>query len=141
MNFQLLRNFFNKQSASKDNLYSWCKACIKKYQQLDTVKANAKQNMTKYYGTIEGCLSHKFNAMIDRCTNPNYKGYKNYGGRGIRVLFESLDDFRSHVIDDLGVDPRGFDIDRIDNDGNYECGNIRFVTRSENLLNRSCIKR
>ena len=132
---------FWKNKTSSDSLQGWCKACIKRNQKTDIGKATSKKNMVRYYGTIKGCLSHKFQAMIDRCTNPNYEGYKNYGGRGIRVLFESLDDFRSHVMDDLGVDPRGLDIDRIDNNGHYERGNIRFVTRSENLLNRSCIKR
>ena len=41
-----------------------------------------------------------------------------------------------YVIDELRVDPRGLQIDRIDNDGHYEKGNIRFVTCVENNNNR-----
>lgn len=42
----------------------------------------------------------------------------------------------NYVVDILKVDPRGFDIDRIDNNGHYEKGNIRFVTHKENCNNR-----
>ena len=52
------------------------------------------------------------------------------------VCFESLDDFRNYVIDVLKADPRGLQIDRINNGGNYEVGNIRFVTCLENNQNK-----
>ena len=74
--------------------------------------------------------------MRQRCNNPDQKAYKNYGGRGIKVCFGSADEFVDCVINELQIDPRGLQIDRIDNDGNYERGNIRFVTRRENNENK-----
>ncbi len=89
-----------------------------------------------YYATIVGHLRSVFNNMGQRCNNPSNKYYKDYGGRGIQNKFKSLGDFRDYIINELKVDPRGLQIDRIDNDGHYEEGNIRFVTAKENCNNR-----
>lgn len=71
-----------------------------------------------------------------RCTNPDFKQWKDYGGRGIRVCDEwlnSFDAFLSHV----GRKPSPkHSIDRIDNDGHYEPGNVRWATRSEQERNK-----
>ncbi len=87
--------------------------------------------------TIVEHLRRVFAGMIYRCGNPNGIGYKNYGGRGIKVLFASSDEFIDYVVNVLKVDPRGLTIDRINNDCNYERGNIRFVSQAENNRNRS----
>ena len=94
----------------------------------------------KYYNTDVGHLRRVFNAMKQRCDNPNNKDFKSYGGRGIKNKFKSSDEFVDYVLLDLCVDPRGLEVDRIDNDGNYEKGNIRFVTRKINNGNRRCSK-
>lgn len=72
--------------------------------------------------------------MIQRCTNPNRDGYENYGGRGISVCerWMVFDNF----LEDMGEKPEGLQIDRIDNDGNYEPDNCHWVTVSENMKNR-----
>jgi len=74
-------------------------------------------------------------AMVDRCHNPRAHGFKNYGGRGIVVCSrwrESFDDF----VSDVGERPsRKHSLDRKDNDGNYEPGNVRWATRSEQARN------
>ena len=75
--------------------------------------------------------------MNQRCNNPEAQNYKYYGGRGIKNKFTSLDEFRDYVMNELRVDPRGLDIDRIDNSGHYEKGNIRFITHKENCQNRN----
>jgi len=73
--------------------------------------------------------------MMDRCYNPENKNYRNYGGRGITVCDEWHDP--SVFIEWCQGNYReGLEIDRRDNDGNYEPGNCRFVTRSENCLNK-----
>jgi hypothetical protein len=69
----------------------------------------------------------------DRCTNPNSQKWKWYGGRGIKFLFTSFDQW----LKELGMKPHpSLTVDRRDNDGNYEPGNVRWATRSEQQNNR-----
>ncbi len=76
-------------------------------------------------------------ALIERCENAKCKAYKNYGGRGVRVAPEwrkSFTAFLSHIGARPSVD---HSIDRFPNkDGNYEPGNVRWATRSEQNRNR-----
>lgn len=72
-------------------------------------------------------------AMIQRCTSPNYKFYARYGGRGIKVC-ERWRDFRNFLAD-MGERPHGLTLDRINNGGNYEPGNVRWATRRQQVWN------
>ncbi len=98
--------------------------------------ARQKPNRDTYRLTIVGHLRHTYGSMKQRCYNVSNAHYSRYGGRGIKVCFKSSDDFVDYVVDELQIDPRGLDVDRIDNDGNYERGNIRFVTHKVNCQNR-----
>lgn len=72
--------------------------------------------------------------MIQRCENPKDKGYRNYGGRGIRVC----DRWHSFInfIADMGNRPSDkHQLDRKNNDGNYEPSNCRWATKLENNAN------
>lgn len=81
--------------------------------------------------------------MIQRCENPNVKGYESYGGRGISVC-GPWHTFSRWLVD-VGPRPEGKDekgialwsIDRIDTNGNYEPGNVKWSTRSEQSLNKN----
>lgn len=68
--------------------------------------------------------------MRDRCKNPHDKAWPNYGGRGIRVCDEWDQSFWKFLAD-VGSPPddgQRWSLDRIDNDGNYEPGNVRWAT-------------
>ncbi|MDV3051840.1 hypothetical protein NLV77_000775 [Staphylococcus ureilyticus] len=74
--------------------------------------------------------------MKERCSNVNSKSYKNYGGRGIKVCERWKNSF-DNFISDMGERPtKKHQIDRIDNDKNYSPENCKWVTRSENTLNK-----
>jgi hypothetical protein len=79
-----------------------------------------------------------WDSMRQRCNNPGCHAYKDYGGRGIRVC-ESWGSF-ANFLAAMGEAPKGMQLDRIDNNGNYEANNCRWVTSKVNCRNRrSCV--
>jgi hypothetical protein len=74
--------------------------------------------------------------MIRRCFNPNDAGYSNYGGRGISVCEEWLEDYET-FLRDVGPRPHSrFSLDRIDNDRGYSPDNVRWADRVTQSRNR-----
>ena len=81
-------------------------------------------------------LDRRLTAAKQRCENPKDKGYHNYGARGIQFDFPSVTAAGLYLIQMFGLPGREMEIDRIDNNGNYAPGNIRFVTHTENNRNK-----
>ena len=93
--------------------------------------ANIKER--QIHGMCRTPEYYVFNTMLQRCNNKKNHKYPLYGGRGIKVLYSSLDDFLS----DVGRRPSNdLSIDRINNDGNYEKGNCRWATWKQQANNR-----
>jgi len=97
-----------------------------------------KRELDKTHGMSikpDGKVPPEYDAYMHakyRCTNPKAQRYKNYGGRGIKFLFASFEQFFA----ELGPRPRGKTLDRTDNNGNYEPGNVRWATPKQQSNNR-----
>ena len=121
-----------------------CNACAK-------IKS-LKTKHVKYYWKYADALPDKehrrrllnrLSAAIGRCTRPNNKQYPNYGGRGIKVCDLWVKDkaaFLRHVVTIEGWDDPKLEMDRADVNGDYEPGNIRFITKSKNALNKRSVQ-
>lgn len=77
-----------------------------------------------------------YKAAEDRCKNPYHLRYPDYGGRGIEFHFSSFEEW----IDHMGPRPSGFEMDRIDNNGHYEIGNLRWTDYSTQQKNKRIYK-
>jgi hypothetical protein len=84
---------------------------------------------------MNGKRTPEFAAYRDaryRCRNRNYKYWYRYGGRGIEFRFTTFDEF----MDEIGPRPPGMVLDRIDNNGHYAKGNVRWVTPRVSRMNQ-----
>lgn len=98
---------------------------------------NRGENNGRYrHGLCKTRLYRIFGNIKQRCYYKNNKDYKNYGGRGIIVCDEWLKDFKKFY--DWAINngyQDGLTIDRINNDGNYEPSNCRWITKKAQSRN------
>ena len=140
------KEYFASDRRHKDGLQSQCRKCdcdvtknwnrnnkkkIKKYHR--EYDQQNREELNKYSRERNKTLKEHVGKVVAdikvRCTNPNCKSYKYYGGRGIKCLFTVSGLCSWIIIND--IDPRGLCIHRIDNDGNYALDNITFLTKSK----------
>lgn len=100
------------------------------------VVERAKARMTTH-GLSGHPLSGTHGGMMARCYRPTARGYHNYGGRGIRVYapWHDLTTALTWLDNNLGPRPAGMTLDRIDNDGHYVPGNLKWSSRRDQRLN------
>lgn len=99
-------------------------------------------NKKKYRQTTKGYLRNCFHNIQQRCNNPKTISYKYYGAKGVKCLFKSFDSFYHYVAVDLGLiyeDIKDKEIHRI-NDGNYEPGEIKFLTPVEHRAKHKAMR-
>ena len=91
----------------------------------------------KTHGLTKHSLYNVWARAKSRCYDMGGKDYKNYGGRGIVMCDEWLNDFKPFydwaMVNGYAV---GLQIDRENNDGDYEPSNCRFVTQATNCQNK-----
>lgn len=116
--------------------------CMKSEQDVQNLNAWRRLDKTLEIDETYETLGRRYAAIKQRCYDVHYWTYKHYGARGIRMCDEWLYSFKNFYDWCISNGYRkDLEIDRIDNDGNYQPSNCRFVTRSENVNNRRCSKK
>jgi hypothetical protein len=133
-----------KHSGRIEKVTRWWFRCDCGRERLSEVRT-ARRGMIKDCGKCKdrGWTRHSLYStwygIKTRVSNKNQHSYENYGGRGItmfprwRAVFR---DFVSDVEKEIGPKPEGKTLDRVNNDGNYEPGNIRWATQQEQSDNQ-----
>ena len=96
-----------------------------------------KESAVKTHGYSRTKLGNVFEGMKQRCNNPKNKNYEKYGGRGIKICTEWLNDPKKFF--DWAIKngyKEGLSIDRIDVNGNYEPDNCRWAGNETQCLNQ-----
>jgi len=137
---------FSHLSQNKTKLHYWLFKCDCKNEKIlsknEVVRGKAKSCgcLFRDMGTTHGCTNtltyQSWESMKKRCLNKNNRFYKNYGGRGIKVCDRWLNSFEN-FLEDMGKKPIRKTIDRINNNGNYEPSNCRWITKKDQCNNKS----
>lgn len=90
---------------------------------------------SRLHGQSRSALYGVWRTMVDRCSNPANTQYRDYGGRGVQVHL-AWGTFEGFLMDNPTHPGGGLTFDRINNDGNYEPGNVRWATRGMQARNR-----
>lgn len=103
-------------------------------------KCRCQGGVREHADPILYSLRIRYRAMDQRCNNDTHVSSSRYKGRGIQLWFTSIDEFVEWALREFPEHAekgfKGWDFDRIDNDGHYEKTNLRLVRRSVNHLNR-----
>ena len=107
--------------------------CYKK-EAMRTNSLMLQQSHGHSTGRVTSTTYNCWAAMIQRCVNPKHKAFKDYGGRGI-TFDPQWHQFETFLID-MGEQPRGLQLDRIDNNKGYIKSNCQWTTPKNNSRNR-----
>lgn len=111
--------------------------CLQKEEQSERItKSNTVHGHNKAGTGNQSPTWNSWSSMKKRCNTKSHVSYPSYGGRGIKVC-ERWNDF-GNFLADMGERPIGKTLDRIDVNGNYEPGNCRWATLSEQQKNKRC---
>lgn len=114
--------------------------CSGHYAQLHT-RGEELRPLRQLHGLSSDPLYSVWKNIKTRCLNKNSPSYAHYGARGI-ALYSAWHDFTAFYADitgSIGARPgpsRWWQLDRIDNDGSYAPGNVRWATAADNCANK-----
>jgi hypothetical protein len=123
---------FSKNRSRPDGLSYQCRLCKR---ESDRRSRKTHPETQRRWDTGRPPEYRSWDGMKARCLNPKAVNYEGYGGRGISVCERWRTSF-TNFLHDMGPRPVGTTLDRRDNDGNYEPGNCRWVTPTEQNANR-----
>lgn len=127
-----------------DNKLSKSCGCLRKE------KANIQGKLNKTHGerTTNELRTKEYLCWVNiknRCYNPKSTNFEHWGGRGITMFSSWVSNYQAflnYILFTIGRAPGPeYSIDRINNDGNYEPGNLRWATRSQQNSNQRKRKR
>lgn len=132
---QTSRQLMLKLRTETKGKFDWKKGNVPfNYRDGDNSRLNKSEN---YY------ITRLWQGIKQRCYNTNEPSYRWYGARGIIMYGPWIKDytsFKEWILTNLGHRPEGYSIDRIDVDGNYEPGNLRWADKQTQIINRRCTK-
>lgn len=101
--------------------------------------AKPRHGMARKHGPGTHPLYQTWSLIKQRCENPEFHKYPRYGGRGISLCdrWQDVAQFIEDIERELGPKPPRHTLDRIDNDGNYEPGNVQWATPRQQARNQS----
>ncbi len=128
-----------------DKYKQWCLVRCKCGKEFERVSISIAKGTSRSciscglhrHGSVDRPEYYVWALMVQRCNNARCKAYKNYGGRGISVYPEWVGRGGfAKFIDYIGYRPSdNHSIERINNDGNYEPGNVKWATKIEQCNN------
>lgn len=109
------------------------------------LKKEQNRNANKTHGLSRTPIYRVWGSMVGRCTNPKDHKYASYGGRGINVCarWRSFENFYADVSQMEHFGEKGYSLDRINNNGDYEPNNVRWAnltTQGRNKRNNHMVK-
>lgn len=109
----------------KNDLAGACRACVE------------RPGVNRTHGKSKSPEYRAYQAAKTRCTNPRQSYFEYWSGRGIEFRFSSFEEF----LECVGPKPgKTYTLDRKDNDGHYEPGNVRWVTLDVQSKNKRAYK-
>jgi len=128
LNCKQCKIWFKPKPSHSKHIYIFCsKSCHAKYR---FTKHN--ESKTAFY--------HRWRGIYRRCNDKKLLSYKNYGGRGIKCLWENYLSFKKDMyvsflkhVNQFGLIQTS--LDRVNNDGNYSKRNCKWATRKEQINN------